>query len=77
MAAPKCSGCGRLLTNKDGDLQCTDARCLQSVHLRGVECPTCYGPPAEITDAGTGYINFVCEQGHRSCYRPMRGVQSA
>lgn len=66
----KCLGCGESMVNV-GDRpdeppvwQCDNSRCLDSKWHCNVVCPKCGKRPAEITDGGCSYTDFLCEDGH-------------
>ena len=63
----KCAECGRSMVNVGIGLECENARCLKSKHSRGVMCdhPGCGKPPGEITNAGSGFIDYLCVDGHQ------------
>lgn len=67
----KCSLCGHSMENVEPDpskapqRECMNSRCLNSKWHKNTTCPKCGKRPAEITNGGTGFTEFLCEDGHR------------
>ncbi|QDT88979.1 hypothetical protein Pan161_05980 [Gimesia algae] len=76
MELPICDECGETLINRQRDMSepenwcCPNSRCIRSYHHEFATCDVCGGAPAVITNGGTGYTDFLCENGHKFMTRP-------